>query len=189
MQCGVADAARSPSKMLNPFGNGACLVAARNCIQARSAPARGAAARGGGSPLATEPGSAAEPPDSGGVMSNGQSIVIKGDISGGEDLVIAGRVEGSITLNGRVLTLAAGSHVVGEVEAGMVIVSGKMNGTIEAKDRLDIKSTAEVQGQLSTAKPIIADGSQMKAKMRDAGAQGAAGGGVVGETALVRSEL
>ena len=38
-------------------------------------------------------------------MSNGQSIVIKGDISGSEDLVIAGRVEGSITLNGRVLTL------------------------------------------------------------------------------------
>ena len=98
-------------------------------------------------------------------MSNGQSIVIKGDISGGEDLVIAGRVEGSITLNGRVLTLAEGSHVVGEVEAGTVIVSGKMNGTIEAKDRLDIKSTADVQGQLSTAKLIIADGSQMKAKI------------------------
>jgi cytoskeletal protein CcmA (bactofilin family) len=98
-------------------------------------------------------------------MSNGQSIVIKGDISGGEDLVIAGRVEGSITLNGRVLTLAPGSHVVGEVEAGTVIVSGKMNGTIEAKDRLDIKSTAEVEGQLSTAKLIVADGSQMKAKI------------------------
>lgn len=98
-------------------------------------------------------------------MSNGQSIVIKGDISGGEDLVIAGRVEGSITLNGRVLTLAAGSHVVGEIEAGTVIVSGKMDGTIEAKDRLDIKSSADVKGQLSTARLIVADGSQMNAKV------------------------
>ena len=98
-------------------------------------------------------------------MSNGQSIVIKGDISGGEDLVIAGRVEGSITLNGRVLTLASGSHVVGEIEAGTVIVSGKMDGTIDAKDRLDIKSTAEVKGQLSTAKLTVADGSQMNAKV------------------------
>ncbi len=61
-------------------------------------------------------------------MSNGQSIVIKGDISGSEDLVIAGRVEGSITLNGRVLTLASGSHVVGEIEAGTVVVSGKVEG-------------------------------------------------------------
>lgn len=99
-------------------------------------------------------------------MSNGQSIVIKGDISGGEDLVIAGRVEGSITLNGRVLTLAAGSHVVGEVEAGTVVVSGKVNGNLEAKDRLDIKSTAVVDGTLSTARLIVADGSQIRAKVQ-----------------------
>ena len=98
-------------------------------------------------------------------MSNGQSIVIKGDISGSEDLVIAGRVEGSITLDGRVLTLAEGSHVVGEIAAGTVVVSGKMNGTIEAKDRLDIKSTAVVEGKLSTAKLIVADGSQLTAEV------------------------
>ena len=94
---------------------------------------------------------------------NGQSIVIKGEVTGAEDLVIAGRVEGSITLGGRVLTLAAGSHVVGDIAAGTVVVSGKMEGTIEAKDRLDIKSTAEIDGKLSTARLIVADGSHMKA--------------------------
>ncbi|HET7219704.1 MAG TPA: polymer-forming cytoskeletal protein [Vicinamibacterales bacterium] len=98
-------------------------------------------------------------------MSNGQSIVIKGDISGSEDLVIAGRVEGSITLDGRVLTLAQGSHVIGEVSAGTVVVSGTTQGTIEAEDRLDIKNTAVVEGQLSTARLIVADGSQLKAKV------------------------
>ena len=99
-------------------------------------------------------------------MNNGQSIVVKGDISGSEDLVIAGRVEGSITLNGRVLTLAAGSHVVGEVAAGTVVVSGKVEGTLEAKERLDIKNTAEVKGTLSTAHLIVADGSQITAKVQ-----------------------
>lgn len=96
-------------------------------------------------------------------MSNGQSIVIKGDISGSEDLVIAGRVEGSITLEGRVLTLAQGSHVVGEIAAGTVVVSGTTEGTIEAEQRLDIKNTAVVKGELSTAKLIVADGSQINA--------------------------
>jgi cytoskeletal protein CcmA (bactofilin family) len=96
-------------------------------------------------------------------MSNGQSIVIKGDISGSEDLTIAGRVEGSITLNGRVLTLAPGSHVVGEVSAGTVVVAGTTEGTIEASQRLDIKSTAVVDGQLSTARLLVADGSQLTA--------------------------
>ena len=98
-------------------------------------------------------------------MSNGQSIVIKGDISGSEDLVIAGRVEGSITLNGRVLTLAAGSHVLGEIKAGTVIVSGKLEGSVDAKERLDIMSTAVVDGKLSTARLIVADGSQITAKV------------------------
>ena len=98
-------------------------------------------------------------------MSNGQSIVIKGDISGSEDLVIAGRVEGSITLNGRVLTLAAGSHVVGEIEAGTVVVSGKLEGSVEARERLDIKATAVVKGTLSTARLVVADGSQITAKV------------------------
>jgi cytoskeletal protein CcmA (bactofilin family) len=96
-------------------------------------------------------------------MSNGQSIVIKGDISGSEDLVIAGRVEGSITLDGRVLTLAQGSHVVGEIAAGTVVVSGTVDGTIEAEQRLDIKSTAVVDGKLSTSRLIVADGSQLTA--------------------------
>ena len=94
-------------------------------------------------------------------MSNGQSIVIKGDISGSEDLVIAGRVEGSITLDGRVLTLAQGSHVVGEISAGTVVVSGTVEGMIDAEQRLDIKSTAVVDGKLSTSKLIVADGSQL----------------------------
>jgi len=98
-------------------------------------------------------------------MSTGQSIVIKGDVSGSEDLVIAGRVEGSISLNGRVLTLAAGSHVVGEIEAGTIVVSGKVDGKVDAKERLDIKSTAVVQGTLSAAKLLVADGSQITAKV------------------------
>ena len=53
-------------------------------------------------------------------MANGQSIVIKGEITGNEDLVIAGRVEGSIKLGNRVLTLAAGSQVTGDIVAGQL---------------------------------------------------------------------
>jgi cytoskeletal protein CcmA (bactofilin family) len=96
-------------------------------------------------------------------MINGQSIVIKGDISGSEDLVIAGRVEGSITLEGRTLTLAAGSEVVGTVSAASVVVSGRIEGSVEAVERLDIKDSAVVDGDLSTPKLVVADGAHVKA--------------------------
>jgi cytoskeletal protein CcmA (bactofilin family) len=96
-------------------------------------------------------------------MTNGQSIVIKGDISGSEDLVISGRVEGSINLDGRVLTLAAGCHVVGEIAAGTVIVAGTAEGTIDAKTRLEIRNTATVDGDLTTPTLVMMDGSQVTA--------------------------
>lgn len=98
-------------------------------------------------------------------MVNGQSIVIKGDISGSEDLVIAGRVEGSIALDGRVLTLAPGSHVVGTVSAAAIVVSGTLEGSIEAAERLEIKDTAVIEGDVSTPRLIVADGAHLQAEV------------------------
>ena len=96
-------------------------------------------------------------------MSNGQSIVIKGDISGGEDLLIAGRVEGRIALDGCVLTLAAGSQVVGTISAASVIVSGNVDGGIQAGQRLEVRETAVVSGELSTPKLLVAEGAHLTA--------------------------
>jgi cytoskeletal protein CcmA (bactofilin family) len=96
-------------------------------------------------------------------MVNGQSIVIRGDVSGDEDLVISGRVEGSITLEGRALTLAPGSRVIGTVSAAAVMVSGTVEGSIDAAERLEIKNTAVVEGDVSTPRLVVADGAQLKA--------------------------
>ena len=98
-------------------------------------------------------------------MISGQSIVIKGDIEGYEDLVIAGRVEGTITLPGRVLTLAQGSHVVGTITAGGVKASGRVEGTIEASERLEILATAIVEGNVTSPVLVVADGSEVRASV------------------------
>ena len=96
-------------------------------------------------------------------MMSGRTIVIKGDISGSEDLVIAGRVEGSITLEGRTLTLAPESHVVGTITAAAVIVSGTLEGSIQAAETLEIRNTAVVDGDLMTPALIVADGATLNA--------------------------
>lgn len=91
----------------------------------------------------------------------GETIVIKGEISGNEDLTITGRVEGQITLGGRVLTLAAGSHVKGSVLAGTVIVSGTVDGSVTATSRLEVRNTAVIDGELSAPALFVADGAQV----------------------------
>lgn len=94
---------------------------------------------------------------------NGQTIVIKGEISGSEDLTIAGRVEGQINLDGRVLTLAPGSHVKGNIVAGTVVASGEVDGSIAATARLEVKNTAVIDGDLSAPSLLIAEGAQVNA--------------------------
>jgi cytoskeletal protein CcmA (bactofilin family) len=94
---------------------------------------------------------------------NGQTIVIKGEISGSEDLTIAGRVEGQINLDGRVLTLAPGSHVKGSILAGTVVASGEVDGSISATARLEIRNTAVIDGDLSAPSLLIAEGATVNA--------------------------
>ena len=96
---------------------------------------------------------------------NGQSIVIKGEISGAEDLVIAGRVEGKIKLDGCVLTLAPGSQVVGDVSAGTLIVSGQIEGTVVATKRLEARATAVIEGELTTPVLLVAEGATVCAQI------------------------
>lgn len=95
-------------------------------------------------------------------MIGGRTIVIKGDISGSEELVIAGRVEGNITLTGQTLTLAPESQVSGTVTAASVIVAGKMSGRIEADERVEIRDTAIVDGEISSPRLAVVEGAVLK---------------------------
>jgi cytoskeletal protein CcmA (bactofilin family) len=98
-------------------------------------------------------------------MANGQTIVIKGEISGAEDLTIAGRVKGRINLASRVLTLLPGSHVVGDIAAGSVVASGIVEGSITATARLEVQKTAAIDGNLSAPSLLVAEGAQVNAKI------------------------
>jgi cytoskeletal protein CcmA (bactofilin family) len=98
-------------------------------------------------------------------MSTGASILIKGEIVGQEDLTIGGRVEGKIRLEGRVLTLAPGSHVLGEITAGTVILAGKVEGKVTATAPLEVRAAAVVVGDLSSPLLVVAEGAEVCGKV------------------------
>jgi len=98
-------------------------------------------------------------------MGIGQTIVIKGEVSGEEDLFIAGRIEGHVHLNGCTLTLAPDSRIVGDVHAGTVVAGGRLEGRIVAATRLEVRATAALQGELSTPSLHIADGAQVRGRV------------------------
>jgi cytoskeletal protein CcmA (bactofilin family) len=95
----------------------------------------------------------------------GPSIVIKGAIVAQEDLVVAGRVEGTIQIEGFVVTVNPGGHVAADVAAKSIIVAGQVNGTLTAEDRIDVQADADVQGAMAAPRIRMAEGATFHGKV------------------------
>jgi len=89
----------------------------------------------------------------------GSSVVIKGELSAQEDVVIAGRVEGSINVNGHLVLVEAGAHVVGDITATGIVVAGAVHGSLLAEERIQAQPGADLQGDISAPRIAIADGA------------------------------
>jgi cytoskeletal protein CcmA (bactofilin family) len=95
----------------------------------------------------------------------GKSVVIKGELSGSEDLYLDGQVEGSIHLKGNNLTVGPNGQVKANVEAKGVIVQGKLEGNLMASDRVDLRKSAIVTGDIATQRIAIEEGAYLKGKV------------------------
>jgi cytoskeletal protein CcmA (bactofilin family) len=92
----------------------------------------------------------------------GKSLVVTGKIGGKEDLVVDGRVDGDIDLPENCLTIGNGGHVQGGVRAREIIVYGAVQGNMEASERIQIRRSARVVGDLRTARPVIEEEAYFK---------------------------
>ena len=95
----------------------------------------------------------------------GQSVVIKGELSCGEDLYIDGQVEGTIDPKGNRLTIGPNGRVKANVTARVVVVQGKLEGNIQASDRVDLKQSAVVMGDIATQRISIDEGAYFKGSL------------------------
>ncbi len=95
----------------------------------------------------------------------GKSVVIKGDLSGSEDLYVDGQVEGSIALKNNSLTVGPNGQVKASVEAKGIIIQGKLEGNVQASDRVDLRKTAVVTGDITTQRISIEEGAYLKGKI------------------------
>ncbi len=104
-------------------------------------------------------------PLSGDLAQIGKSVVIKGELSGSEDLYVDGQVEGSITLKSNSLTVGPNGQVKAAVEAKAVVVQGKLEGNVLASDRVELRKSAIVTGDVTTQRSSIEEGAYLKGKV------------------------
>lgn len=92
----------------------------------------------------------------------GKSLTIKGEITGSEMLYIDGHVEGSVNLAGNRVVVGRNGHVSANISAREVVILGKVNGNINATDRVDIRNEGSLTGDVVAQRISIEDGAYFK---------------------------
>lgn len=95
-------------------------------------------------------------------MAVGASICIKGDVTGDEDLVIQGHVEGSINLKGHNVTISKSAKVEANIEASQIIVEGELSGDMNGNEKVVIRETGNVHGNIIAPRVNLEDGAMFK---------------------------
>jgi cytoskeletal protein CcmA (bactofilin family) len=98
----------------------------------------------------------------GGIATIGKSLSMKGQISGTEDLYIDGEVEGTVELKDNNITVGPNGRVNANLHGRDVVVLGRVKGNIRAVDRLEIRKTGSLMGDIITARVVIEDGAYFK---------------------------
>lgn len=92
----------------------------------------------------------------------GKSVVVKGELSGSEDLYLDGEVEGTIELRDHSLVVGPNGRVRANITAREVVLHGKAEGNIHATDRVELRKSCVLVGDITTHRIMIEDGAFFK---------------------------
>lgn len=84
-------------------------------------------------------------------------VEIKGSLKFSGELTFDGKLEGEIQTDG-VLNLGDSATVNGNINAQSVVVRGKVNGNISAKEKIEIKAKTELFGDIRATKLVVEEG-------------------------------
>jgi len=87
----------------------------------------------------------------------GADVEIKGTLKFTGELTFEGKLEGEIHTDG-ILNLGDSAVINGNIDVQSVVVRGKINGNINAKEKVDIKAKTELFGDVRAAKLAIEEG-------------------------------
>jgi cytoskeletal protein CcmA (bactofilin family) len=97
------------------------------------------------------------------VIAHGMRIL--GDIESTGVIKVEGVIEGSVR-GARQLFLGRSGVVHGDVHVGDAIVGGKIVGSVVALDRVELQSTASIEGDIHTKSIVVYEGGSLNGAVR-----------------------
>lgn len=90
------------------------------------------------------------------------SISVKGDITGSEDLILEGKMEGSINLPKNEIIIGPDGNIKANITASKISIEGRVNGDIKSSERVVIKQSGRLEGNIVAPRVVLEDGCQFK---------------------------
>lgn len=95
------------------------------------------------------------------IISSG--VVIEGKVSSNGNVRVDGTVKGDIVAQGN-LTVGEHGTIQGQLTGDVVSIGGKVEGTVNAKDKLVLESKAVLKGDLITKILVVEAGAMFEGK-------------------------
>lgn len=92
----------------------------------------------------------------------GPSLVVKGDVSGDEDLTIQGQVEGKVVLKNNGITVGKNGRIKADLYGKTIAVEGSVQGNLYGEDKIVVRQSGNVRGNLLAPRVTIEDGAKFK---------------------------
>ena len=95
----------------------------------------------------------------------GKSVIFKGELVASEDMMLDGRVEGTIFVRDHVLTIGPDADIHADINAKTVLVYGAVTGSIRASEKVDVRESGRIKGDITAPRVAVADGADLHGRV------------------------
>jgi cytoskeletal protein CcmA (bactofilin family) len=89
----------------------------------------------------------------------GKGVSVMGDIRFDDKLQVEGKVIGKVVSEKGTLIIEEGGRVEAQIEVGVCVVRGIVEGNINAKSRIEIHKSSRVRGDMTTPVLLVEEGA------------------------------
>jgi cytoskeletal protein CcmA (bactofilin family) len=93
-----------------------------------------------------------------------ESTTVIGDVETRGPLMVSGQVKGNGRIGGT-LSVSKSAHWEGDISARQAVLAGRVTGKIVIEDKLEISSSAVIQGEIIAKVLAIANGARIEGEV------------------------
>jgi cytoskeletal protein CcmA (bactofilin family) len=96
----------------------------------------------------------------------GQGVVVSGQVTFNDRLQVDGKITGKLESQSGILIVGEVGMIEAQVDVGVCVVHGTVNGDLSAKTRIEIHRTGRVHGDIATPALLIEEGATLNGAVK-----------------------